>query len=248
MEMSDQEPPQPKMTQLSWIYRLQALFEVILLTGAASSMLAGFPFVYSHAGRAGLLSDIRIMSAYVLLEALVTFILLFLVMRSHGETLQWLGLRWLHWRTEVVIGLALVPFLFVLNMVVSIVFQTFFPKFFLERNPLTDLIHGPRDLILFIFTALIAGGIKEEFQRAFILRRFQVYLGGASLGLMIWSAAFGVGHYVQGVQGMVAAGIFGFIFGIAYLARGSLIAPMVAHGAYDTVALLGYWFLSQHSS
>lgn len=37
------------------------------------------------------------------------------------------------------------------------------------------------------------------------------------------------------------------IFGIAYLAGRNLIVPMVAHGAYDTIALLGYWFFASRS-
>ena len=95
--------------------------------------------------------------------------------------------------------------------------------------------------------ALFAGGVKEELQRAFVLVRFRDYLGGAKLGLVIWSVAFGAGHYLQGVQNAVAAGLFGLLFGAVYLARGSLVAPMVAHGAYDSLALLAYWFLRRVS-
>jgi membrane protease YdiL (CAAX protease family) len=61
------------------------------------------------------------------------------------------------------------------------------------------------------------------------------------LGLIVWSLAFGAGHYVQGVHITIAT-IYGFVFGILYLLRGSLIAPIVAHAAYDTMALLIYWF------
>ncbi len=186
------------------------------------------------------------MSAYVLLEAAITLVFLFLIMRAHGETLAWLGLCWKRWRSNAMVGLAIVPILLVLNVVVAAVFQEFLPKYFLERNPLTELIRTPQDLALFIATALIAGGIKEELQRAFILRRFQAYLGGGKIGLITWSVVFGLGHFVQGAQGMVAAGMFGLIFGALYLMRGNLIAPIVAHGAYDTVALLGSWFFASH--
>ena len=65
------------------------------------------------------------------------------------------------------------------------------------------------------------------------------------LGLILWSFAFGAGHYLQGLQGAAAAGLFGLLFGIVYLARGSLVAPIVAHGSYDTAALLGYWFIKR---
>ena len=62
------------------------------------------------------------------------------------------------------------------------------------------------------------------------------------MGLILWSLAFGAGHYVQGIQGITIATIYGFLFGVIYLLRGSLTAPIVAHSAYDTMALLAYWF------
>jgi membrane protease YdiL (CAAX protease family) len=114
----------------------------------------------------------------------------------------------------------------------------------MEHNPLTEIIHSPQQLALFIFSALIAGGIKEEVQRAFILNKFGRYLGGAGVGLVLWSVAFGAAHYVQGIQGIFIAIVYGFLFGVLYLISGSLIAPMVAHGAYDTLALLGYWLFT----
>jgi membrane protease YdiL (CAAX protease family) len=231
----------------TWLDRVQALIEVLLLAGILSSLIATLPFAISPSGRASLMANVRAMSVYLLLEASITFVLLFLIMRVHGETLKGLGLTWERWRFRVFLGLAIVPILFFLNAIISVVFQTLLPRYFLKRNPLTDLIRTPADLILFVGTALIAGGIKEELQRAFILRRFQAYLGGARLGLILWSVAFGLGHYVQGAQGMVAAGVYGLIFGIAYLVRRNLVIPMVAHGAYDTIALLGYWFFASRT-
>jgi membrane protease YdiL (CAAX protease family) len=62
---------------------------------------------------------------------------------------------------------------------------------------------------------------------------------------VIWSLAFGAGHYVQGVPGIVIASLYGFIFGTIYLLSGSLIAPIVAHGVYDSLAILAYWFFSR---
>jgi membrane protease YdiL (CAAX protease family) len=108
-----------------------------------------------------------------------------------------------------------------------------------------EIIQTPQQLALFIFSALVAGGIKEELQRAFILNRFRRYLGGAWVGLVIWSLAFGAGHYVQGVQGIVIASLYGFVFGITYILSGSLLAPIVAHSVYDTLALLAYWFVTK---
>jgi membrane protease YdiL (CAAX protease family) len=236
-------PSQPPKT---WVDRIQALFEVVLLAGVVSSLIATLPFAGSIRDQTGLLADIRVLAGFLLLEAAVTLVLLHLVMKAHGEKLRDFGLSWQHWRSDVLFGLAIVPILFGVNGVVTVLFRTYLPQLLQEHNPLAELVRTPQDLALFTGTALIAGGIKEELQRAFILRRFQAFLGGANLGLIVWSAMFAIGHTIQGWQGVVVAGIYGLVFGILYLARGTLIAPMVAHGVYDAVALFGYWFTKSH--
>jgi hypothetical protein len=236
-------PPEPKITRID---RVQAVFEVLLISGMLSSVLASLPFAFYSGMPASFLAELRIMVRYILLETLLAILFLVLVLKAHRQKLRDLGFFSRQWLREAAIGLSVIPVLFITNILLSLLFQHFFPRYFLERNPLADLIRTPEDLALFIGTVLIAGGIKEELQRAFILRRFQVYLGGAWLGLLLWSVLFGLGHSAQGVQGMVAAAIFGLIFGILYLARRNLIAPMVAHGIYDMLALLGYWFFAPH--
>ena len=66
-----------------------------------------------------------------------------------------------------------------------------------ENNPLRDLIRSPRSALLFALVVLVAGGIREEIQRAFLLHRFEVYLGGSTVGIVVASAAFGAGHLLQ---------------------------------------------------
>ena len=51
-----------------------------------------------------------------------------------------------------------------------------------EQNPLEGLLGSPRDAWLFALVVLVAGGIREEIQRAFLLHRFEVWLGGGAGG------------------------------------------------------------------
>jgi membrane protease YdiL (CAAX protease family) len=228
-----------------WMRRLQAVFEILLVSGLISSLVAALPLAVFLGKRTGLLlTDVRFMSIFLLVESGVTFVLLAILMKIHHENIRYLGLQWERWKVNSIMGLALIPFLFFINAVVSFVFRNYLPKYYTEYNPLTEIIHSPEQLALFIFSALIAGGIKEELQRAFILNKFRRYLGGAGVGLVLWSVAFGAGHYVQGIQGILIATVYGFLFGVLYLMSGSLIAPIVAHGAYDTLALLGYWLFT----
>jgi membrane protease YdiL (CAAX protease family) len=225
------------------IEKFLALFEVFLLSGLVSGSLAILPFSLFCGKNAGLITkDVRVLSAFLLLETAITFILLLAILKSRGETICDLGLHVDRWKSHLLIGSAIVPFLFLITFAADFVFLTYFPEHHLERNPLTEIITTPQQLALLIFSALIAGGIKEELQRAFILRRFSRYLGGAGLGLVLWSLAFGMGHYVQGPQAIAATAIFGFILGAIYLLRRSLIAPIFAHSAFNTLELLLYWF------
>jgi uncharacterized protein len=237
------EPSLPHPNRDSRLERLQALIEVLLLSGLFSGLLAALPFsVGRWVDPASMMTHARDVTAFLLLEASVAFILLSLVLRAHHETLRDLGLRRNRWRFEAIVGLGVVPLLFLLSALITESFRIYLPGYYLDRNPLTEMIRTPLDLGLFLCSAVIAGGIKEELQRAFILVRFRDHLGGAWLGLVLWSVVFGIGHYLQGPQGIIAGGGFGLIFGVLYLVRGSLVAPVVAHSMYDVLALLGYWF------
>ncbi len=232
-----------------WLEKIQALLEVLLLSGLFSSMVAAVPFTLTSHRGSSLLHDARLVACFLILEASITLVLLAVVMKLHGESLRDFGLRWKEFRTNCLIGLAVVPVLFMINLLIAEIFRVFFPNQYSEHNPLVELIRTRQDLLLFILSGLYAGGIKEELQRAFILTRFKTHLGGAITGLILWSLVFGAGHYLQGMQGVAAATAFGMLFGIIYLARGNLIPPMVAHGLYDTAALLAFWFFvrSGHS-
>jgi membrane protease YdiL (CAAX protease family) len=228
-----------------WIDRLLAFFEVLMLSGIISSVLASLIFAGLYRKNTDLIAaNAKILVSFILLESALTFLFLFVILKAHRETISGLGLRWIHWKSNFFIGLAVAPCLLLINAFIALIFRNFLPNYYLEKNPLTEGIQTPFQLGLFILAALIAGGIKEELQRAFIIRRFRRYLGGAGLGLLLWSFAFGAGHYVQGVQGIVTATIYGLIFGLLYLIRGSLIGPIVAHGTYDTLALLLFWVFS----
>jgi membrane protease YdiL (CAAX protease family) len=229
-----------------WMDRIQALLEILFISGLISSILAAIPFTAMKGKNAILLNDATSTAVFLLIESGITFVFLAMILRLHHERIQDLGLIWDRWRPNILIGLVLVPFLFIINIFVAFIFREYLPQYYLVNNPLTESIHTPQQLALFILSALVAGGIKEELQRAFILARFRKYLGGAGLGLVIWSLAFGIGHHVQDVQGITVAAICGFLFGLIYLVSGSLIAPIVAHSVYNTLALLSYWHLSDH--
>jgi membrane protease YdiL (CAAX protease family) len=241
----DYNPAPAQLPGKSWAERLQAVVEVILLSGLVSTFLASFALALLRIrSMQRLLEDVRLLSLYLLIESAISLLILAGLLKLHREPITSIGMHWKHWKRNLLLGVALVPFLFTINGFIAFFFKLYLPEYYMHQNPLIQSVHTPQQLALFVFSALIAGGFKEEMQRAFILNRFRHYLGGAGTGLLVWSLAFGAGHYVQGVQGVVIASLYGFIFGIIYLLSGSLIAPIAAHGAYDALAILAYWFLS----
>ena len=56
---------------------------------------------------------------------------------------------------------------------------------------------------------VVAGGVREEIQRAFLLRRFEVWLGGSTVGIIVTSVAFGAGHVLQGYDAAIVTGLLG---------------------------------------
>lgn len=106
-----------------------------------------------------------------------------------------------------------------------------------EQNPLQNLLGNARDTAIFAVLVVIAGGVREELQRAFILHRFERYLGGATVGIVLSSVGFGAGHLVQGADAAIATGLLGAFWGVSYVRRRSVIAPVVSHAAFDLLQI-----------
>jgi membrane protease YdiL (CAAX protease family) len=106
------------------------------------------------------------------------------------------------------------------------------------ESPLEQYMRNPLDTAIFAVVAVLAGGVREELQRAFILHRFEQRLGGAIVGLAVFSVTFGALHVNQGVDVATAVGVLGLIWGILYLKRRSAVMAMVNHGSFNAAQVL----------
>jgi len=106
------------------------------------------------------------------------------------------------------------------------------------QNPYAGYMSTPVAAAVFIFVVFLAGGVREELSRAFSLHRFAQRLGGARLGLIIYSAAFGLFHLPQGIDAALIVGLLGAFWGLLYLKRRSVVASIVNHGAFDASQVL----------
>ena len=143
---------------------------------------------------------------------------------------------------EGVFGLWLIPLALGIAFAVIFTVRRFAPSLHnVEINPLQSLLGSPRDAWLFALVVVVAGGVREEIQRAFLLHRFDVWLGGGTVGLVITSIAFGAGHFdLQGVDAGIATGLLGAFWGLVYLRRRSAIAPIVSHAGFDLLQIVPF--------
>lgn len=106
------------------------------------------------------------------------------------------------------------------------------------------------NVLAMIVVGWVSGGFCEElFFRGHLIHLTRTMLGGgiwaAAGALLISTVYFGCNHRYQGTTGMIDTGMAALVFGLIYLWRGRLIAPMVAHGLYDTLLILGMALLYQ---
>lgn len=225
------------------VQRLGALVEVLLCSGFPSqlfliSVLTGFGMPLRT--ESGDLSPPFVFTLSLLDTVFVIGLVLFFL-RAHRESAREVLLGNRPVFREVLLGVALIPVMFVLVLLILLVIIGLAPQLHnVPRNPLEDMLTNRQDAAIFAVVVMIAGGVREEVQRGFILHRFSQYLGGGIVGIVVFSAVFGLGHIDQGTDAAIATGTLGAAWGILYLARRSIVAPMVSHAGFNMLQLVKY--------
>lgn len=241
-------PPGTVQTQLHhipparWRERAAAALEVLLCSSIptqflVASLLAAF-------GLAAQTDDGRLSSTFVLLLSLgdsaLLIGLMLVLLRARGESPMalWLGTRPPF--REAALGLSLVPMVFAMVVVLLLLLRLYVPVLHnVPDNPLEQIATGgTREAVMLGVVAIIGGGIREELQRAFLLHRFEHHLGGATVGVVVLSTAFGLGHYMQGWDAAIVTGALGAFWAVVYLRRRSSVAPIVSHAGFNSVEVL----------
>jgi len=140
---------------------------------------------------------------------------------------------------EIGAGILSFPFVIAVMIALMLAILRFVPRLHnVPDNPLEGFIGAGASVWMFFLVVIIAGGVREELQRAFLLHRFRSDLGHPWLGLFITSLAFGMGHTLQGLDAAIITGTLGAIWGAMYLTRGSALAAMVSHSLFNSGELL----------
>jgi membrane protease YdiL (CAAX protease family) len=174
-------------------------------------------------------------------DAVLLIGLILLMLYAHGERPREVLFGRRPIVPEIVLGLPLIFVALAIGVVVLLSVRRFAPWLHtVPENPLQELLRSPRDAWLFALVVVAAGGVREEIQRAFLLHRFEVWLGGPVVGIIVTSAAFGGGHLLQGIDAAIATGLLGAFWGVVYLRRRSCVAPIVSHSGFDLMQILQF--------
>jgi membrane protease YdiL (CAAX protease family) len=235
--------PAAPVPRILFVHRIGALAEIVLCSGfptqvfLAGLLAAGGLPIRTDAGQ---LSPTFVATLSILDTVLVVG-LAFFFLHAHRERPRDVLLGARPVGREMLLGLGLLPLVFMLLLLVLGAILTFAPWMHnVPRNPLEDMLQNRRDAIMFGVVAMIAGGVREEIQRGFILHRFDQFLGGGLVGIVIYSALFGLGHIEQGIDASIAIAVLGAVWGAVYLARRSIVAPMVSHALFNLAQLVKY--------
>jgi membrane protease YdiL (CAAX protease family) len=239
-ELQAPPPPRPPVAPLE---RAAAAFEVILCSGFPTQVIV--VGALAAAGMhprtpAGELSA-PFVFALTLLDTILVVGLITFFFRARGESIRGQLFGSGQTARDIVIGLALIPASWLLVVFVLLLLQKMAPALHnVPHNPLADLVKTPVDAVVFALVVMIAGGVREEIQRGFALRRFQEYLGGGAAGLVVFSALFALGHLEQGHDVALATGILGAFWGVVFLVRRSILGPMIGHAGFDLAQLVSF--------
>ncbi len=227
--------------------RFAAAAEVLLCSGFPTQLL--LILLLSAAGLQVRNAEGLLSSPFIFLLSLVDSVLVvglvivFLRARGESPTAVLLGARSV--LREAWLGVVLIPLIFIGVIAVLVLILALAPGLHnVPRNPLQDLLRTRGEAVVFGFVVMIAGGVREEVQRGFILHRFEQFLGGGMTGVIIFSVMFGAGHIEQGWDAAVATAALGAAWGVIYLARRSIVAPMVSHAGFNLAQLAKYFVVA----
>jgi membrane protease YdiL (CAAX protease family) len=216
--------------------RIGAIVEILICSGFPTQLLLiavlhgfGMPIEGPGGGM-----NPRFVFTVSLADAVLVLGLVFMFLRAHGERAREVLIGRVRVLREIVVGIAMIPLAFVVVVLILALVLTYVPELHnVLRNPLEDMLRTRGDAAIFAVVVMVSGGVREEVQRGFIIHRFGQYLGGGVFGVIVYSTLFGLGHFEQGYDAVLATGTLGMFWGFVYLRRGSIVAPLVSHAGFN---------------
>ncbi len=174
-------------------------------------------------------------SAIVRDIALLTLIFFFLW--RNGEPLYRVGLRRTGAWQEAVLGAGLyAPFFLGVALLGATVRAAGFssptsvPSFLTPRDP--------AQLLLGAMLVAVVAVAEETIFRGYLILRLRAVTGSTAAAVLLSSLIFAIGHGYEGSAGIVVVFCMGAIFGLIYIWRRNLTAPIAMHFLQDFIGIV----------
>ena len=228
-------------TRSPWRARLIALLEVLACSSLPTQILIQNAVVLAgmNPWRSPGMPTLAFLATTQLVDSVVLIGLMVVLTRAHGDRPADLWRGQARLGAEAWLGIKLIPVVFLgIAVTMGLLAQLAPGLHNVTENPFESLLDTPARAAVMLLVVIVAGGLREELQRAFLLRRFERHLGGAPAGVVLLSLAFGAGHYMQGWDAVVATSLIGAFWAVVYLRRRSVVAPVVSHAGFDAFEIV----------
>jgi membrane protease YdiL (CAAX protease family) len=223
------------------LYKKVAYLEVLVfLFLIVPSMLFSF-----FAVKAGSLNFTMVGAATIFRDLALVFLILFFLWRN-GERVSEIGWKVGNKWKDAIIGIAIfIPFFFSASLVDRLLKELGFsaPS---TPLPFSAATRSYSEIFLGLLLVVIVAWAEETIFRGYLILRFKTITGSPLAAVLISSFVFSLGHGYEGSAGVVTVGFMGFVFGLVYLWRKSLVAPITIHFLQDLSSILILPMLGVH--
>jgi membrane protease YdiL (CAAX protease family) len=173
--------------------------------------------------------------ATILRDLALVFLILFFLWRN-GEGVSEIGWKF-RWE-DIIIGVAIfIPFFFAASLVDRLLHDLglSFPA---KPLPFSSATKSPLEGFLAFVLVIVVAWAEETIFRGYLILRFKAITASPLTAVLLSSFVFSLGHGYEGSAGVMTVGFMGFVFGLIYIWRKSLVAPMTIHFLQDLSAIL----------
>jgi membrane protease YdiL (CAAX protease family) len=192
-------------------------------------------FVPSESGG---ISSFALTAWATILRDLSLIALIFFFFWRNAETLRTLGWTLHHMWRDILIGVVLfVPMFFGANLLDTFLAGIGFSSPSTQSSSLQPSLTSAEMILAFVLVVVVAIA-EETIFRGYLMNRFKAVAGSSIVSLLLSAFVFSLGHGYEGTAGVVTVGAMGLVFGLVYLWRKSLVAPMTMHFLQDFLAIV----------
>jgi membrane protease YdiL (CAAX protease family) len=239
--IADPVPPAAVASPTPMLSRWSAFLQVFIICGIPTQIVAAAVLAFGFGIPPMLAGNVSFEFVAILsfLDTALVAILIrvFLTLSSERSADVFVGPRSV--AGEILRGLLWLPAVFLGVTALVLTIRAVAPWMHnVETSPFEAFVSTPLQAAIFLVVVVLAGGVREELQRAFILHRFEQRLGGVKVGLLLFSLAFGAFHLDQGYDVSIAICFLGLFWGIAYIKRRSAVMPIVNHASFNATQVI----------